>query len=336
MLTDVVDDEDRMTKNVPPPPDPAHESSSLFSLSSLEQMASGKHESLKIPSEDEGSGLLDIHALTEAAAHGNRVVPRPTPMPALLKSPIAPAAPAGMPARVKATLGVMGLTIFALGGATLYLAKRHEPVAAVQSEPTPQLSVPAAAAPEAPSAQVAVAAPTTVVRENEPAELSAPVAAPAPAGSKHRNAAGRGAREAAPVAAPAARPVVAAPAPRAPADRSINDLLDQALTPGPSGHPTAGVKAARPAPMAAGSATPSRADVLAAMQAVSPKVKACGGTGMAVVKITLSGRTGHVTDAVVDGQSDAKARACIMREVSRAKLAPFTNASFSVTYPFKL
>jgi hypothetical protein len=313
-----------MTKNVPPPPDPAHESSSLFSLSSLEQLASGKQEPVKTVSDDEeGSGLLDIHALTEAAAHSNRVVPRPTPMPALLKSPVVPA-PAGMPVRVKVALGVMGVTIFALGGATLYLAKRQAPEVAVQAEPAPALRAPAASAPAVPT-QVAVAAPTTVSRENEPAQAAVPAAAEGP---KQRVRAGTKAAPAPAPVAPAQKPAVAAPAPQQPVDRSIDDLLDKALTPG--------VKAARPAPMATGSATPSRADVLGAMQAVTPKVRACGGTGMAVVKITLSGRTGHVTDAVVDGQSDPKARACIMREVSRAKLAPFTNPSFSVTYPFKL
>jgi hypothetical protein len=326
-----------MTKNVPPPPDSAHESSSLFSLSSLEEMAAGKQTPAKTAtapahtaSEDEGSGLLDIHALTEAAAHSNRVVPRPTPMPALLKSPIAPVGPAGMPTRVKATLAVMGVTIFALGGATLYLAKRQGPEVAVQAEPALELSAPAALAPApAPEpAEVDVAAPTTVSREDEPAKVA--TAAIPEAAPKQPVRGARPAREAAPVPVPAAKPAVTAPAPQAPVDRSIDALLDRALTPG------SGTKAAKPAPMATGSATPSRADVLGAMQAVTPKVRACGGTGMAVVKVTLSGRTGHVTDVAVDGQSDAKARACIMREVSRAKLAPFTNASFSVTYPFKL
>jgi hypothetical protein len=321
-----------MTKNVPPPPDSAHESSSLFSLSSLEQMASGHHESIKIPTEDEGSGLLDIQALTEAAAHGNRVVPRPTPMPALLKPPIAPEA-TGMPMRVKMVLGVMGVTIFALGGATLYLAKRHAPEVAVRAEPAPELSAPAAiAAPVRQQPQVAVAASTSVTRHDQPAaDQATPVKAEE---AQHQAHAVRHQ-----AAAPAATHPVAAPAPQpaapTPGDRSIDDLLSGALQPD-VGRPSPGTKAARPAPMAAGPATPSRDDVLASMQAITSKVKACGGSGMAVVKLTVSGRTGHVTDVKVDGQSDARARACIEHEVSRAKLAPFANPSFSITYPFKL
>jgi hypothetical protein len=324
-----------MTKNVPPPPDSAHESSSLFSLSRLEEMASGAQSPASevaraeparaarpSPTDDEGSGLLDIHAISAAAtAHGNRVVPRPTPMPALLTAPNLPARQ-GMPMRVKAALSLMGVTIFALGGATLYLAQRQAPEAAVQAEPAPELAAPAAAAP----AQVVVAAPTTVTREEAPASAPAaqpePAQPPAPAARPSRIKPAGGAPAVAAPAAASTKPAASS------ADSSIDALLDGALGPkgGRPAQPTA----------AAGAATPSRSDVLAAMQKVTAKVKACGGTGMAVVKLTLSGRTGHVTDVSVDGQSNPTVRACITHEVSRAKLAPFTNPSFSVTYPFKL
>lgn len=74
------------------------------------------------------------------------------------------------------------------------------------------------------------------------------------------------------------------------------------------------------------------------MQKVTPQVQRCanGAGGVATAKIKFAGATGRVVDASVDSVSDAKARACIVRAVSQAKLPTFTSPSFSVTYPFKL
>jgi|GEM_PF-1163308 len=85
-------------------------------------------------------------------------------------------------------------------------------------------------------------------------------------------------------------------------------------------------------------ATPSKADVLAAMKSVSDKVKACakGQTGNAVIAIVFSGSTGKVTSAsVVGGEfKGTPAASCIASAVKGASVPKFKNPSFSVSYPF--
>ncbi|MBX3270328.1 MAG: AgmX/PglI C-terminal domain-containing protein [Sandaracinaceae bacterium] len=84
-------------------------------------------------------------------------------------------------------------------------------------------------------------------------------------------------------------------------------------------------------------ATPSRSDVVAAMGAVTPAVRACGGGGMASVRVTFAGATGRVTEAAVSGpHAGTPTGACIARAVRAARVPPFSSGSFSANYPFRL
>jgi hypothetical protein len=84
---------------------------------------------------------------------------------------------------------------------------------------------------------------------------------------------------------------------------------------------------------------PSRADVLAAMQAVQPAVSSCavGSRGVATVRVTFSGSTGRVTGAVVEGTyAGTEQGSCIARAVRGAQVPRFTQPTFSVAFPFTL
>lgn len=89
---------------------------------------------------------------------------------------------------------------------------------------------------------------------------------------------------------------------------------------------------------ASGPATPSRSDVLAAMNSVAGAVSACsnGVRGTAPVRITFAGSTGRVTNAEVQGNLPPQVRSCIARAVRSARVPQFTQTSFSVNYPFRL
>jgi hypothetical protein len=84
--------------------------------------------------------------------------------------------------------------------------------------------------------------------------------------------------------------------------------------------------------------TPSRDDVLAALDPVRPKVAQCapGQHGVAEVDITVSD-TGAVTHAVVAGDfAGTPEGSCIARAVRGATFRPFQKPRFRVIYPFSL
>lgn len=86
-------------------------------------------------------------------------------------------------------------------------------------------------------------------------------------------------------------------------------------------------------------ATPTRSDVQSAMSGVQGAVQACGNgtSGTARVRVVFQGRSGRVTNATVDAaQLPPPVRSCIARAVRGASLQPFSNPTFSVTYPFRL
>lgn len=123
------------------------------------------------------------------------------------------------------------------------------------------------------------------------------------------------------------------PAPKAPAaDRSIDDLLDIAVT----------KKGGAAAPAAAPSLAeaPSRGDVLTSMRRIESEVRACAAgeatpvTGTANVAITVIGSTGKVTSAEVTGLT-GQVGSCIARVARTATFAPFTRDKFSVTFPYR-
>ncbi len=87
-----------------------------------------------------------------------------------------------------------------------------------------------------------------------------------------------------------------------------------------------------------GPPTPSRGDVVGAMNSVSGAVSACGNGqhGVAPVRIVFSGRNGHVTNANVQGNLPPPVRTCIARAVRGAHVPPFSQPTFSINYPFRL
>jgi hypothetical protein len=123
------------------------------------------------------------------------------------------------------------------------------------------------------------------------------------------------------------------PAPKAaPSDRSIDDLLDTAVS-------KKGAAAAPPAAPAAADA-PTRADVVASMRKIETEVKACAAneatpvSGIAYVAITVAGSSGKVTGAEVTGLT-GQVGSCIARVARTATFAPFAKDKFSVTYPYR-
>lgn len=92
------------------------------------------------------------------------------------------------------------------------------------------------------------------------------------------------------------------------------------------------------APMAASNlpATPSRADVGSALGGVRGQVSACGSGGVANVAVTFRS-SGSVSSASVGGDfAGTPVASCISRAVRSARVPPFSNPSFSVTYPYRL
>jgi len=93
-----------------------------------------------------------------------------------------------------------------------------------------------------------------------------------------------------------------------------------------------------PAMMSGGGATPSRTEVVRALQAVQPQVAACAGGrgGVVTVNVTVGG-SGRVRNAQVTGEyQGTREGSCVARAVRRARFPEFRQDSFSVRYPFRL
>ena len=314
---------------IPPNTHPATEPSSLFSLSSLESLAVATDLLVKTgPAEQEGSGVLDIHALAQATqrrrAPADSIAPT---VPALLTPNLPRAEPEGWSRGTKLVVAGMGLSIVALGGAVAFLALRSPVLPSAAPLTAGVVAV------QAPAAQQPAAVAVDGHAEPAPAPVPALAAAPeAPVEPESRAKPAERTRARVPEGtSKTASAAASAPAPVASSNASIDSLLDKAL----------GAPSAKPRPAAAAApaaATPSRDEVLGEMKKVGARAKNCGGEAgsMAIAKITVAGSTGRVTHVDLEGPSDARVRACITHEVSRAKLAPFSAPTFSVTYPFRL
>jgi predicted Zn finger-like uncharacterized protein len=246
-----------------------------------------------------------------------------------------------------------------LGGGTdpAVAATAPTAIAPGQTPPaTPTAAVGAVAAPGAPVAPAAPAAPVAAADPAAPA-AAAPAAPAAPAaepaagggggGRRPRGGGGGGggtttaAAEPAPAAEPAAAPARPARGGGGGGDQSIDDLLSNALS-GNSRPARGGAAAPAAAPAGGGGSgpeTPGRADVVSAMQGVTPAVQACGNGehGTATVALTVTGSTGRVTGANVTGQfAGTPIGSCIARAVRGATFPHFSRPTFTVNYPFRL
>jgi hypothetical protein len=235
-------------------------------------------------------------------------------------------------------------------------AQEAQPLAAAQ---------PGAAEPEAAEAPPAAADPVAEKPAAPPpaaaagAKTPAPAAlAQAPAAARSREAA-RAATEAlntgsatakaadvpaapAPAPQPSAAPVAAAPAaPAGPEARSVDSLLDQALSSTAAKQEQERQAAADRALAAANTipVAPSREDVTKAMTVLLPAIRGCaaGQSGLANVGIVVK-NDGHVESASVTGapfEGDRSGR-CMEGVVRRAKFPRFQQSSFRIVFPFAI
>ncbi len=145
---------------------------------------------------------------------------------------------------------------------------------------------------------------------------------------------GRAAAEIAPSAPADPEPSpAAAPAQAAPRARAIEDLILAALPtePGPA-------RGSRAPEAPALRDAPTEADVVSALDAVREGVVACTPAhAVAGLRITFAGPSGRVSSAYVDGVfAGTPTGSCIARAVRRARVAPFSEPSFTLSYPYRL
>ena len=301
-----------------------------------------------------GSGLLDLRALagTLAAAPRERSSRAPDlfaraslapPLGPVLAPPALPAPPASGSSwrRLVAAL-VAGSAVFGLSCALCAWAAASPPRSQARPIAVPQApELPASSAEGQQAGAVVPAAPAILVavapRDGTDAPGSAvdaaPAAAPAApvdeAGSPHRAAAPR-ARTSRGHRAP--QQAEAIPVAATPARAGLDVLIDEVLVSEDRAPRRPAVDPARPR-------TPSRTDVVRAMESVRGAVAACGGGqhGDAIVDLAVDGATGRVSTARVSGPlAGTPAGSCIARAVRGASFPTFANPRFAVRYPFRI
>ena len=86
--------------------------------------------------------------------------------------------------------------------------------------------------------------------------------------------------------------------------------------------------------------TPSRSDVLTALKRVSPGVKACGAgkSGVVNAKVTVKGSTGRVSSVGISGPfAGTPVGSCASRVIKRARFPKFKQSSFTIArFPYKI
>jgi hypothetical protein len=110
---------------------------------------------------------------------------------------------------------------------------------------------------------------------------------------------------------------------------SIDDLLDGAVSAKKSPPKAEAAEPKNDLPM-----TPSRDDMLAALNKAKAKAAKCKGDGMATAIITLNGG-GKVSNVAISGVEGA-AKSCVETAVRGTTFPKFQKDSFEVKYPFKL
>jgi predicted Zn finger-like uncharacterized protein len=284
-------------------------------------------------------GAAMIAAASFAAVYITRppVVAPPVVATAQPPAPVAPLEPAALAAAEPAA-AAQPSTLEAASPAAEAPAEAAKPAEPKEAEPEAEAPVAAAkpakagprgvkrgGAPKAREAKAAAADPL----ESEDAAEDEPVAAKeekGPPPSVDDVLLG----EDKPAEKPAAEEKAAKPAPAA--DRSIDDLLNNAVTGKKS--------AAAPPAQNAMAEAPSRNDVLTSMKKIESEVRACAAseatpvTGTANVAITVMGSSGKVASAEVSGLT-GPVGSCIARVARTATFAPFTREKFSVTFPYR-
>lgn len=117
---------------------------------------------------------------------------------------------------------------------------------------------------------------------------------------------------------------------------SIDDLLDNATGGGGSRKSSSSSSGESSANLPS---SPSKSQVVSAMNSVAGKVKACGQgqSGVAMVSVSVSGSTGRVKGATVSGSfQGTPVGSCVARAVRSAKFPKFKQSTFTVKYPFRI
>ena len=273
---------------------------------------------------------------------------RPTPPPRrgevtapLPPSSRAPAhAPASLPAAARRSelgpwIAIGGLG-FALAAALLVIARGREPAAQIVVAQAPSAVPPAAAPPMAapePSPSP-VAAPAELAVAAEAAPALAPLAASAlPLSPKPANSVAAARASSEPFAVAARATSGARPAPEA------IQLEETPTKPKPVAEAPAPAPAAAPSGMRPASGTsagglpdrPSTGAVQAAVGSVMGAARACVAGGVASPAQITFGPDGSVSSVAVSGPAaGTPAASCIEAALKRARVAPFTNPSFSL------
>jgi len=338
-----------------------NENSVLFSLKNLQALATGSGTSMPSPAAiapertgyaaGEGSGLIDIRALATSTgvgdnsegagardellsmgSHGGAFGTLGSPM----LSPAGDEGDGGKKLLIWAGVAAVGFVSLA-AVAIIYLMRPTAPAPAV-----------GIAAPTAAPAPTAVAAaqppPTAALSEGEQqAAARATATGDHERGASERSGGGERRRRSGdssatksdgdPMAAPAASERKD-PAPSKPGGpKSLDELLDGAL----SGSSSKGKTAAAAADTSGLPKQPSRDQVRSAMAGVKPAVDACGtgGGGVAIVTVSVAGETGRVTNATVSGVTGPSG-SCIARAARGAQFPKFQQSTFKISFPFKL
>ncbi len=345
-----------------------NENSVLFSLKNLQALATGSGGSAtSLPpstvgagstgyASGEGSGLIDIRALATTTGMGENAGGGGARDELLsigsaggafgsLGSPmLAPVSDDGDSSKkMLIWAGVAAIAIVSAAAvAVIYFTRSpvpQQPAVAMLPQAAPANTVAAAQPPAAEAAPAAAEKPS----EGELAARAAAATGDDPSQPRERSGSsddreGRRRRES---KGEDSTPAPAAAAPEKPAapskpsgPRSIDDLLDGALSGSSSS------KGGKPAESSAARSdlpeTPSRDQVMSAMNGVKSAVQACGaGSGVATVTVSVAGETGRVTNAQVGGVT-GPGGSCIAQAVRKAQFPKFKNKVFKVSFPFKL
>jgi predicted Zn finger-like uncharacterized protein len=343
-----------------------NENSVLFSLKNLQALATGSGTpSAPAPASaasggfagGEGSGLIDIRALAsttgvgengDASGHKDELLSIGSQGGAFgtLGSPmLAPGAgddDGNKKVMIWAIVAAVGM--LSIAAVAMVYVLRPQPqtpgVGVGEMGNTPQimpqaLAVAPAPAPAAAPSEGELAAQRAAADQGHESEKSGTPSTSTSTGSSHHHhesATSKTGSEPAAIAEPERK----APAPAKSGPKSIDELLDGALSnsSAPSKPKSGGDSAASNANLPD---TPSRESALAAMNGVKPAVQACakGEGGVATVTVNVAGASGHVTTAQVNGVT-GPAGSCIATAVRKAQFPKFRQAVFKLTFPFKL
>jgi hypothetical protein len=346
-----------------------NENSVLFSLKNLQALATGSGTpSAPAPAAaaaaaggfagGEGSGLIDIRALASTTgvgengsgagakdellsigSQGGAFGSLGSPM----LSPVAADDDGNKKMMIWAIVAAVGMLSIAAVAMVYVLRPQPQaqqgvgvvPNTAAAVAPVVPQAAPVAPAPAAAPSEGEIAAQKAAAEQGKEPEKTSSSSSGSSSSHHHREASGSSSKSGGePAAIP--EPEKKAPAPSKSGPKTIDELLDGALS-----NSSAPSKTAKPGGDSSASSnlpdTPSRDQAKAAMDAVKPGVQACskGETGVAIVDVSVAGATGRVTTAQVKGVT-GPAGSCIAQAVRKASFPKFKQAVFKLSYPFKL